>query len=77
MLGRPHWDSAILPILSCSHPIFPAAPSSPFWPVSITRRSLSTDSLGAFLRILILFLLVEFIQIFFGYQTDNPGAVAA
>jgi molybdopterin-containing oxidoreductase family membrane subunit len=78
MLGRPHWSSAILPISymfasylsGCALITFLACIYHPEVPV--------IGFLGRLLRgFLILFLLVEFIQIFFGYRTDNPVAVAA
>jgi len=78
MLGRPHWDSAILPILymfasylsGCALITLLACVYHPQEPV--------IGFLSRLLRgFLLLFLLIEFIQIFFGYRTDNPGAVAA
>jgi Ni/Fe-hydrogenase subunit HybB-like protein len=78
MLGRPHWDSAIVPFLfmlssylsGCALITLLACVYLPEEPVY--------GFLGRLLRgFLFLFLLVEFIQFFVGFRTDNPGAVAA
>jgi len=78
MLGRPHWSSAILPISYMFASYLSGCALVTLLASVYHPQEAVFGFLGRLLRgFLILFLLIEFIQIFFGYRTDNPVAVAA
>lgn len=76
MLGRPSWDSALVPILymgasyvsGCALITLLAAVFTPREDVFHVLRTM-------IISFLIIFLFMEFIQFFVGFRTDNPAAV--